>query len=254
MSTRQQKKGNDHFSSIARVFSRRSWVHNQAFIENLASFADYKGVKLVLEVGIGTGGFQKALNLLNTEYFGIDISAEMLSETSKNYPNDFLVQANAHNLPIKASFFDLVCCRNLLKHCDEVSSVVSEMLRICKAGGKVLIVESCALNEQDKEFMDHIITISEPYQRPYLTATSWINFCQGLGLGNIRYKVFKHDVVSTTEYRREQYKMSDEVLAEHWSAFANAPKDVKALKNIQQFRDGELHFYHFWIAIEGIKN
>ncbi len=41
--------------------------------------------------------------------------------------------------------------RNLLKHCEVLENVLKEMYRVLKPGGKLYIIESCVLVEEDKD-------------------------------------------------------------------------------------------------------
>ena len=103
----------------------------------LCSYSEGK----VLEVGIGTGlnfGFYPDSISLT----GIDWSPRMLSKTKENLTGRTkLIQMNAKNMEFGDSSFDTVVSTFLLSSSDSPDEVMKEIARVCKEGGKVLILD-----------------------------------------------------------------------------------------------------------------
>ncbi|HUS60084.1 MAG TPA: class I SAM-dependent methyltransferase [Nevskiaceae bacterium] len=100
-----------------------------------------KGQKL-LDVGCGRGIF---LDRLTAEFgikaFGIDIAKEVIGEAKKKsaFKLDLRV-ADACSLPFSDGFFDVVISLDTLEHIrGKQARAVSEMVRVLKKGGKMLI-------------------------------------------------------------------------------------------------------------------
>ena len=98
----------------------------------------------VLSVGCGPGVILRAVSKLDSSIraTGIDISRERLQQAmEKNRENSRVkfVCGDAHSMELQSNSFDLVYCRMLLEYLKEKERAVSEMARVCKPGGIVLL-------------------------------------------------------------------------------------------------------------------
>lgn len=108
-----------------------------------------RGQGSVLEVGVGTG-----LSLGNyaahLEITGVDVSAEMLAKARAKVAKlglghvVELREMDARALDFPDGAFDTVVAMFLVSVVPEPEKVVSEMARVCKPGGEVLIVNHFA--------------------------------------------------------------------------------------------------------------
>jgi len=104
-----------------------------------------KGDK-VLDIGVGTGIFASALMKYGAEITGIDVSEKMLEiSKSKGINNVFI--GNAESLDFPDDSFDLVISITALEFIKNPDKAISEMVRVCKKGGRVVVgtlgSESC---------------------------------------------------------------------------------------------------------------
>lgn len=116
----------------------------------------------VIEISIGTGRNIKYLNP-QAEYWGIDISSEMLKmcqKKMKRLKRDIvLIQAEAENLPIKNGSFDVVYSAGGFNFFNNPAKAVNEMLRIAKKGAQLMIydeTENLRLKHQKNKFYKDI--------------------------------------------------------------------------------------------------
>jgi SAM-dependent methyltransferase len=98
----------------------------------------------VLSVGCGPGVILRSVANLDSSIraTGIDISTERLRQAmEKNRGNSRLqfVCGDAQSMKFRSDSFDLVYCRMLLQYLKEKERAVSEMARVCKPGGAVLL-------------------------------------------------------------------------------------------------------------------
>lgn len=99
----------------------------------------------VLEVGVGTGlslaGYAPHLRVT-----GIDFSAEMLERASRKVAQRRLTQVvaleqmDARSLEFPDSSFDTVVAMHLISVVPEPERVMSEMARVCRPGGEIVIL------------------------------------------------------------------------------------------------------------------
>jgi SAM-dependent methyltransferase len=96
----------------------------------------------VLEVGCGPGALAiaAARERPTLTVTGVDISPARFARTAADLPpNVILLQADAVDLPFVNGAFDVVYSRFLLEYLSDKQRAVDEMVRVCDAGGKVLL-------------------------------------------------------------------------------------------------------------------
>jgi len=98
----------------------------------------------VLSVGCGPGVILRAVTNLDSSIraTGIDVSQGRLQQAmEKNRENSRVkfICGDAQSMEFRSNSFDLVYCRMLLQYLKEKERAVSEMARVCKPGGTVLL-------------------------------------------------------------------------------------------------------------------
>jgi ubiquinone/menaquinone biosynthesis C-methylase UbiE len=97
----------------------------------------------LLEVGCGEGGNLKLLGDCRARPVGVDYSAAKVQWATKHVPWAGFACADATRLPFQADSFDVVLCRDVLHHLEveDKQKVIAEMFRVCRAGGRVVVIE-----------------------------------------------------------------------------------------------------------------
>jgi ubiquinone/menaquinone biosynthesis C-methylase UbiE len=99
----------------------------------------------ILEVACGRGGFVKQLAQGNASVTGCDFSFAALRIAKQKlaggigFPPAHVVQGDAQNLPFVDNSFDVVVCCETIEHLPAVQKAISELYRVTKAGGKLLL-------------------------------------------------------------------------------------------------------------------
>lgn len=98
----------------------------------------------VLEVGVGTG-INTSLYPTNCHVTGIDLSAGMLEKARERVRreglrNVRLLEMNAETLTFADDSFDIVYAPYLISVVPDPVKVVREMRRVCKPGGKIIVL------------------------------------------------------------------------------------------------------------------
>jgi len=117
----------------------------------------------ILEIGVGTGKnlpyYKK-----NTQVIGIDISSKMLTKAHlkvKELNNDInLKQVDATKLPFNDKFFDYVVCTFVLCSVPDPVATIKEMVRVCKEGGEVVMLEH---TRSKSLWMNFLLNIHDPF-------------------------------------------------------------------------------------------
>jgi len=99
--------------------------------------------KRVLDVGCGKGRFARVLleQEPEAEIWGLDISGEML----RFVPQGIQTRAGSMTeLPFETGFFDAAYATESLEHAVEIEKAVSEMCRVVKPAGRIVIIDKNA--------------------------------------------------------------------------------------------------------------
>lgn len=95
----------------------------------------------ILDVGCASGWFlsRVAKTFPKAQCYGIDIYDKAVEYGKKLYPSISFQKADAHNMPFKASTFDLVICTEVLEHVNDPKSALLEIKRVLKKDGFAII-------------------------------------------------------------------------------------------------------------------
>ncbi|TKJ17342.1 hypothetical protein CEE44_02295 [Candidatus Woesearchaeota archaeon B3_Woes] len=99
----------------------------------------------ILDVGCGMGDSLKFCENYSNKLYGIDISKSRINYASKKVKAQFKV-GYITKLPYQSNFFDIVIIMRTLQHIidnNHRKKVISEIFRVTKKGGIILIDEEC---------------------------------------------------------------------------------------------------------------
>ena len=104
--------------------------------------APLAGDERALDVGCGTGAFAYAIAPLVGEVVGVDSSEAYLASAREHAPeNCRFVLGSAESLDFPYGDFDLVGCLRVLHHVRRPELVVSELARVTRPGGRIVIAD-----------------------------------------------------------------------------------------------------------------
>jgi SAM-dependent methyltransferase len=102
----------------------------------------FVGTELALDSGCGTGALAAALAPLVGKVVGTDTDLDYLEAArALGLENAEFVEGDATKLPFEYGKFDLSGCVRLLHHVRRPELAVSELARVTRPGGRILIVD-----------------------------------------------------------------------------------------------------------------
>lgn len=132
------------FEHLAAEWDARQPADRIVKMDQLISAFDepIKKAEFILEVGTGTGGLLPILRKHNptARIIQVDFASAMLMRARANHNEDYLVQADAHQLPFVSSSIDVVVCHNSFPHFRYKMQALQSLRSVLRAGGQLLIL------------------------------------------------------------------------------------------------------------------
>ena len=124
-------------------------VNPEEFIDGFLKSLLTPGQQTIADVGCGAGAIISALAAKFPEkrFFGVDISAARLAEARKKcvgsngraLENITLIESPIYQIPLESDSVDIVYTRFLLEYLKEPVQAISELKRIIRPGGRVVL-------------------------------------------------------------------------------------------------------------------
>lgn len=105
-------------------------------VEPLLDAVEVEAGSVFLDIATGPGYTAGAAQARGAIATGVDFSAGMIDEASRNYPNVLFYEGDAEHLVFPSGFFDAAVCPFGLLHMADPDKAISEAWRILKPGGK----------------------------------------------------------------------------------------------------------------------
>ena len=134
------------------------------------------GDMIVLDVACGAAHASEPVAPHVRQVIGVDLTPPLLHVGARRLQdngisNVVLQEANAQALPFVDESFDVVFCRSSLHHFDDPHQAVSEMIRVCRIGGRVVLVDLVAPRAAVRDLYDHVHRLIDPsHVRAFLEA------------------------------------------------------------------------------------
>jgi ubiquinone/menaquinone biosynthesis C-methylase UbiE len=131
---------------------------------------------VVLDVACGAAHAAEPVASRVHQVVGVDLTPALLAVGAgrlhdKGIANVLLQEANAESLPFVDESFDVVFCRSSLHHFADPQRAVSEMVRTCRTGGRVVLVDLIAPVAEVRDAFDHVHRLIDPsHVRTFLEA------------------------------------------------------------------------------------
>jgi ubiquinone/menaquinone biosynthesis C-methylase UbiE len=146
--TMSEKVIRQQYDQVANLYDRRWNTYITKTLSFLKTWAHISPEATVLDIGCGTGEFERLLLTENPQQMitGVDISEEMLlvaKQKCRAYPNVSFQTASASALPFANNSFDVIVSASAFHYFDDPETALKEMRRVVKPDGKVVILDWC---------------------------------------------------------------------------------------------------------------
>jgi demethylmenaquinone methyltransferase/2-methoxy-6-polyprenyl-1,4-benzoquinol methylase len=128
-------KNYDKANDLLSFGSARIWR------KQVAKLVNPQSGQTILDLAAGTGASSVAFLRPGVRVVAADFSNGMLEEGRRRHPGIDFVFADATNLPFQEAEFDTVTISFGLRNVENTELALSEMLRVLKPGGKLVVCE-----------------------------------------------------------------------------------------------------------------
>ncbi|MBR1823341.1 MAG: class I SAM-dependent methyltransferase [Ruminococcus sp.] len=183
----------DKVSGIYDVFEKA--INGKVFNELGRRTAEYiESGDIVLECACGTGAISEAIAQKCRKLVATDLSSNMMSQAEKKcsiYGNTVFRKADMTALNCRDERFDKVVAGNVIHLLDEPQKAVSEMLRVCKKGGKVIIPTYINKSEKTNKLLVKLCEMAGVKFKREFTLDSYMDFFKDMGLNDVEFFVIE---------------------------------------------------------------
>ncbi|WP_207533256.1 class I SAM-dependent methyltransferase [Desertivirga arenae] len=177
----------EQFKKQAEGYSSLS-AHKQ-HLDQLVRLACPLATDKVLDVACGSGIVATAFAECAAHVTGVDLTPEMLEQAyrlkkNKGLTNIEFVIGDVNLLPFEGGVFDIVVTRFSFHHMISTNQVLSEMIRVCKPGGTILVAD-VAIPEDKRDQYDQMELLRDPSHVSALTPNEFRNLFATQGLSEI---------------------------------------------------------------------
>lgn len=245
------------FTEQAKNFETKSMnFTKQEYLEHIVSCVNPQKSNTVLEVAAGTCICGRSLAPFVKNVACLDMTTAMLAvgkaeaEKQRLCNIDF-VQGDAEQLPFSDNSFDIVISRLAFHHFSNPKRCFSEMTRVVKTGGKLVVIDMEATEEPLRNTEDEIETLRDPSHMRNLSKDEFTEMFR------------ERHLTMTTMYCTEL-----PVSLSAWLALTNTPAEISAdilkrlegdinggrLTGFRPYRkNGGIYFNHHWLIMIGVK-
>jgi len=145
----------DQFTRQADAFAAAAPIRDEEALELLVTRCGAGPADDALDVACGPGLVVCAFAKVVRSATGIDLTPVMIEKgkslaASKNLGNTSFSVGDVTSLPFAPKSFSIVSSRYAFHHFQEPARVLMEMVRVCKPGGRVAVMDMIASNDPAK--------------------------------------------------------------------------------------------------------
>lgn len=151
----------------------------------------------VLDVACGPGLMTCEFANVARHVTGLDLTVRMIEQArelhaSKGHTNASVLVGDIEQLPLADSSFTVVFTRYALHHALDPRSVLTEMVRVCSPGGRVVVVDVYTTSPEQAEAYNRMEKLRDPSHVRALSLQELTNLFHQAGLHRVSCRFYRH--------------------------------------------------------------
>ncbi|NOQ32838.1 MAG: methyltransferase domain-containing protein, partial [Methanosarcinales archaeon] len=252
---RKKQSAKERFGRRSGAYSKSSILSDKDHLNLIVDLTAPESSDKVLDVATGNGflAFEFAKRVSGANVTGCDMTRDMLLiaegiQREQGIDNlDFRVM-DAESLEFEDESFDIVSCRFAFHHFTNPLKAVSEMARVCKRGGKIVLVDGLSSEDAAKsEYHNRIEQLRDPSHIRLYSEPELAGMLQDAGLKVLHARNWDADF-----YFDEWIKIADpgeEIAREVRRMMADSVEDDKTDLRVRFDDDGRLLFTYSTVIL-----
>lgn len=180
----------EQFTRQAVPFANAPAIRDAQMLGRVVDLSGVAALDTVLDVGCGPGLLACAFAARAKHVSGVDVTWAMLQQAraeqrSRGLSNTAWVQADGTRLPCRDHAFSIVTSRLTFHHLLDPLAVLREMARVCRLGGRVVVVDVCPAPEKAAAF-NSMEKLRDPSHTRALPLEEWTELFASAGLQHPR--------------------------------------------------------------------
>ncbi len=246
----QHELNKSQFGPSAAQYATSTVHADPDALAELVEWADPKPTDSLLDIATGSGNTALAFAPHVARAVGLDLTPAMLGELrrladERGLDNVETIEAPAEEIPFPDATFDIVTARLAPHHFADIKKAVSEMARVTKQGGQVLVHDTTSPEDQDLDRqLNEIEILRDPGHIRNYAPTEWKTMFEDSGLEVTRLETRSYGENQTLDLDdwTKRLRTPENHVVEIRHRFRNASPGLKELMDIQEKPDGKFSF------------
>jgi ubiquinone/menaquinone biosynthesis C-methylase UbiE len=241
----------------ARFGEQGLTLSNQAYLQWMVEHLALQRHFEVLDVAAGTGHLSRALAPHVKRVVALDLTPEMLDQgrreaAQQGLTNLVFEQGEAEHLTYPNEAFDLVVTRFSLHHFTDPQGSIQEMVRVCRRGGRVAIIDLVSPDDPAvAATYNHLERLRDPSHVRALTADELQRLMREAGLEVVR--TVPRDVEVHLDRWLDLTHAASETRQTIHGALRQDLEGIQTTGMRPYLHEQELKFLHAWLIVVGTK-
>lgn len=230
----------------AAGYEQLGWVDAKPLRDKIISLAALHGSETVVDAGTGTGTVLDALapQVTTGKLIGFDISQQMMDRRTKLLPpRAELRVANIYDTGLETNSADVITARQVFHNLRDIPGAVSELGRVLKPQGRLIVCEYVPVTPAVQEFERPIFELKEAGRHLFtgeeLAETIAATFLAEYPGGEIRLDYAVLPQYSVKDWM-ENSGLPSETQIEIVRRYQEAPSGIQEMMRATHMPDGDM--------------
>lgn len=222
------------------------WITDRNVLEIMLTLLQEPYDKKIVDLGSGTGAvinyLQSNISKSN-QLFAFDLSKSMLEKNTNLCIQK--VVGDLCDMSFDNEAFDVAITRQCLHYIADIKTVLSEIRRIVKTGGRFIFAQIVPYDTSTQYYWSELSKIRQPLRQQFCSENEWIELIENSGFQMLE-KERCISITSLNDWIEGKKIQNPSKVKKYRDMLLNAPNDYENKYNIIE-QNGDVFFNSYWI-------